>query len=266
MKKILMIMLLGMSTNVAFGMDDQAAPAVAVAKQKATEEQLAEIKVMRDALSELRKEESNLQAILNACSEVEGSKKEKTRQFIKTKQEEISAKKEELAKYYIENNLERESALGLPQLALLGAAVSTLFFPQMKCLLKEFKRFFALDKTKKLNSNQQFVYGMHTLNQLNQGGFGYKALSKEQKKTLLANHKAELNGLRGLVFTQKLDELADQDFNPRNRLDHLEGNLVDTGLDALGIDAQELGFNFTQENPFGDFGTDLQDYMSRNGY
>ena len=72
--------------------------------------------------------------------------------------------------------------------------------------------------------------------------------------------------MRGLVFTQKLDELADQNFNPRNCLDHLEGNVVDAGLQVLGIDTEELGFNFTQDNLFGDFGADLEGYMSRNGY
>lgn len=265
MKKILMIMLLGMSTQVAFGAKEEV-PVVVVAKEKATADQLAAIKVMREAVVALQKKKQDLQAVLDACTEQEGSKKEETKQAIAIKEEAIKAEQAKITQYYTDNNLKHESALGLPQLMLLGAAVSTAFFPQMTRVLKEFKKFFALDKTKKLNANQQFVYGMHTLNQLNQGGFGYKALSKEQKKTLLTNHKAELNGLRGLVFTQKLDELADQDFNPRNRLDHLEGNLVDAGLDALGIDAQELGFNFTQEKPFGDFGDDLQDYMSRNGY
>ncbi len=214
MKKILMIMLLGMSTNVAFGMDDQAAPAVAVAKQKATEEIVTQVKNLKAEI-----------AALEVASKIDGF----------DKQGDLDSKKQELAK--LEQEYEMPTTFTMNQVAGIGLLITALFVPQMKRWIRELKAFATTKKNKNLTKEQQLAYLGLTVQQMNDH-FGWNSLSSDQQVAILKDKKDEYKDLKGAALQQKLNDLA-QEYNPRNKLDNLHGDFLTY---ATGFDLSDLGF------------------------
>lgn len=202
MKKIIMIMLLGMSTQVAFGADREGAPAVAAAKEKAT--------------AEIVQEYAALQAAISKGEEIE---KNKAR---------MSA---------IESQYEMPTAFTMNQVAGVGLLLTALFFPQVKRLIRELKAFATTKKSKSLTKEQQLAYLGLTVQQMNDR-FGWNSLSTDQQIAILKDKKDQYKDLKGAALTQKLDDLA-QEYNPRNKLDNLHGDFLTY---ATGVDLSDLGF------------------------
>lgn len=210
MKKIIMIMLLGMSTQVAFGADSEGVPTKeeAVVKKQATHEIIAQVKTLRAEI-----------AVLENADNKEG----------------LQEKKEVLAR--LEQEYEISTTLNMNQIAGIGLLVGALFFPQMKRWIRELKAFATTKKSKSLTKEQQLAYLGLTVQQMNDR-FGWNSLSSDQQVAILKDKKEEYKDLKGAALTKKLDDLA-QEYNPRNKLDNLHGDFLTY---ATGFDLSDLGF------------------------
>ncbi len=203
-----------MSMNVAFGAESEAVPAVAVAKQQATPEIIAQVKILREEIAAL---------------EVEATKEGFE------KQGDLGNKKAELVK--LQATYEMPTTFNMNKVAGIGLLLGALFFPQMKRLIRELKSFATTKKSKSLTKEQQLAYLGLTVQQMNDH-FGWNSLSSDQQVAILKDKKDEYKDLKGAALQQKLNDLA-QEYNPRNKLDNLHGDFLTY---ATGFDLSDLGF------------------------